>query len=123
MLAVSVFYMLWLAWKIAHAAPPREGQAKGQPLTFVQAAAFQWVNPKGWIMAIGAQTTYAQGAEWTAAALVGLGFLAVNLPAITLWAWAGTEVRRFLSNRRRLVLFNWSMAILLVLSLLPILFH
>ncbi|WP_417248040.1 LysE family translocator [Celeribacter sp.] len=123
MLVVSVLYMLWLAWKIAHAAPPRAGQAEGRPFTFLQAAAFQWVNPKAWIMAIGAQTTYAQGAGWTAAALVGMGFLAVNLPAITLWAWLGTEVRRLLSDQRRLVVFNWTMALLLVASLLPILFH
>ena len=53
-LAVKVFgvaYMLWLAWKIAHAAAPGEGRAKAQPMTFLQAAAFQWVNPKAWAMA------------------------------------------------------------------------
>lgn len=120
---VSIIYMLWLAWKIAHAAAPEAGKAGGKPFTFLQAAAFQWVNPKAWIMAVSAQTNYAQGDHWQAAVIVAVGFLIVNFPAITLWAWLGQEIRRILTNPRRLTLFNWSMAILLVASLVPILFH
>jgi len=120
---ISMAYMLWLAWKIAHATPPKEGEIGGKPFTFLQAAAFQWVNPKAVIMAITAQTNYAQGDTWTAALAVGLGFLMVNFPAITLWAWLGTELRRFLTNPRRLTVFNWTMAGLLVISMVPILFH
>ncbi|PTQ72655.1 threonine/homoserine/homoserine lactone efflux protein [Celeribacter persicus] len=123
MMVVAVLYMLWLAWKIAHASAPEAGQTGGKPLTFLQAAAFQWVNPKAWIMAIGAQTNYAQDATWAAAALVALGFVLMNLPAISLWTWLGQEIRRFLTNPRRLMAFNWTMAALLVASLLPILFH
>ncbi|RPE71018.1 threonine/homoserine/homoserine lactone efflux protein [Pacificibacter maritimus] len=120
---VSIVYMLWLAWKIAHAAAPKGGDVTAKPFTFLQAAAFQWVNPKAVIMAISAQTNYAQGDTWLAALFVGLGFLMVNFPAITLWAWMGTELRRFLTNARRLALFNWTMAALLVASLVPILLH
>ncbi|TNE70030.1 MAG: LysE family translocator [Rhodobacteraceae bacterium] len=123
MMVVAVLYMLWLAWKIAHAAAPGEKEATGKPLSFLQAAAFQWVNPKAWIMAIGAQTNYAQDTTWLAAGIVAFGFLLMNLPAISLWAWLGQEIRRFLTNPRRLVAFNWTMAALLVASLLPILFH
>ncbi|WP_434286391.1 LysE family translocator [Celeribacter sp. SCSIO 80788] len=123
MLVVAVLYMLWLAWKIAHAAAPGEKEATGKPLSFLQAAAFQWVNPKAWIMAIGAQTNYAQDTTWAAAGIVAFGFLLMNLPAISLWVWLGQEIRRFLTNPRRLVAFNWTMAALLVASLLPILFH
>ncbi|MDZ4094494.1 MAG: LysE family translocator, partial [Paracoccaceae bacterium] len=43
---VSIAYMLWLAWEIAHAAAPNEAGMQGQPMTFLQAAAFQWINPK-----------------------------------------------------------------------------
>ena len=123
MIVVSMTYMLWLAWKIAHSAPPKQGEAAGKPFTFLQAAAFQWVNPKAVIMAISAQTNYAQGETWMAALLVGVGFMMVNFPAIFLWAWMGTEVRRFLSNPRRLTIFNWSMALLLIASMVPVLFH
>ena len=116
-------YMLWLAWKIANAAPPEEGREQGNPLTFLQAAAFQWVNPKGWIMAVTAQTAYAPEASLWGALLVALGFLMVNFPAITVWAWLGQEMRRFLTSRRRLQIFNWTMAVLLIASILPILFR
>lgn len=92
-------------------------------MTLVQAAAFQWVNPKAWIMAIGAQTNYAQDTTWIAAGIVAIGFMFMNLPAITIWARLGQEMRRILTNPRRLVAFNWTMAALLVASLLPILFH
>ena len=43
---VSVAYMLWLAWKIANSAAPEGSATGGTPMTFLQAAAFQWVNPK-----------------------------------------------------------------------------
>ena len=56
---VSVAYMLYLAWKIANASAPEETEGKGRPFTFMQAAAFQWVNPKAWAMALTAVTVYA----------------------------------------------------------------
>ena len=101
---VSVAYMLWLAWKIAHSAAPKQGKAGGRPLSFVQAAGFQWVNPKAWAMA-----------------LVAAVFGAVNLPSVAVWVAAGQGLRRFLTRPGRLHLFNWTMAILLVASLYPVL--
>jgi len=119
---VAVLYMLWLAYKIATASAPEDSEITGKPFTFLQAAAFQWVNPKGIIMAITAQTAYAQGTSIGAVLLVGVSFLCVNLPSISLWAWLGQEMRRILTNPTRLKLFNWAMAVLLVTSLIPILF-
>ena len=112
-----------MAYKLWFAKPAKTDDAADRPFTFVEAVLFQWVNPKAVIMAISAQTNYAQGDTWLAALMVGLGFLMVNFPAITIWAWLGTEVRRLLTNPRRLTLFNWSMATLLVASVVPILFH
>jgi hypothetical protein len=71
--ALSVAYMLWLAWKFGTAAPkaldaPETG---GHPLTFLQAAAFQWVNPKGWAMALTALAAYT--ADDTVGAVLGRG--------------------------------------------------
>ncbi len=122
LMAVSAAYLLYLAWKIAHAAPPARGEAGGKPLTFLQAAAFQWVNPKAIYMGIAAQTWYApEGSGWFGAAMVAGGFLLVNLPAINIWVWGGTQVRRLLTNPARLTAFNWTMAALLVLTLVPML--
>jgi threonine/homoserine/homoserine lactone efflux protein len=120
---VSVAYMLWLAWKFAHAAAPGEGAAKARPMNFLEAAAFQWVNPKAWAMALGATAAYAPDKTVTAYALVALVFCATNLPSVSVWAYAGQQVRRWLTNPARLHAFNWTMAVLLVLSLIPVLLH
>lgn len=117
---LSVGYMLWLAWKIAHAAAPGEGKSGGKPFSFLQAAAFQWVNPKAWAMALGAVAAYAPGGGVAAVALVAVVFACVNLPTVTLWAAAGQAVRGWLMAPGRLVVFNWTMAGLLVLSLWPV---
>jgi threonine/homoserine/homoserine lactone efflux protein len=118
---VSVAYMLWLAWRIAHAAAPGEGRAGGRPLSFLQAAAFQWVNPKAWAMALTAVTVYAGSGTTAAMATVALVFAAVNLPSVSVWTIAGQGLRQWLTTNRRLVIFNRTMAVLLVLSLWPVL--
>ena len=92
---LSVAYMLWLAWKIAHAAAPGAGKAGGKPLTFVQAAAFQWVNPKAWAMALGAISAYATGGIGSVL-IVCVAFSCVNLPSISVWVLAGEQVRHLL---------------------------
>ncbi len=118
---LSVAYMLWLAWKIAHAAAPGEGRARARPMTFVQAAAFQWVNPKAWAMALGAVAAYLPDPSPHGAALVASAFALVNLPSVSVWAAAGQGLRRWLDDPRRLRAFNVTMALLLVASLWPVL--
>jgi threonine/homoserine/homoserine lactone efflux protein len=115
-------YLLWLAWKIANAAPPPESDIEGTPLTFLQAAAFQWVNPKAIYMAITAQTYYApQGGGWIGAALVAGVFSMTNLPSVSVWAWLGVQMKRILGTGRLLRAFNITMALLLVATLIPLL--
>ncbi|MDY8111016.1 LysE family translocator [Fulvimarina sp. 2208YS6-2-32] len=117
----SVLYLLWLAWKVASAAPPEHAEADARPMSFIAAALFQWVNPKAWAMALSAITLYAPERTLPSVVLVVLAFAVTCLPAISLWAWIGTVLRRSLSNRRRLTAFNVSMALLLVASLYPVL--
>jgi len=120
---LSAAYMTWLAWKIANAVPPEAREVTGTPFTFLQAAAFQWVNPKAWFMAITAISAYAPQDRGVVigSLMVALVFAAVNLPSVTVWALTGVQVRRWLGTARRLRTFNVLMAALLVLSLYPIL--
>ncbi len=119
---VSVAYLLWLATKIAGSSAPTGSQGgNGTPLTFLQAAAFQWVNPKAWAMALTAVTVYAPGRELWAVLFVALVFGAINLPSVSTWTLAGQGIRRWLTNPGRLRAFNWTMAGLLVLSMVPML--
>lgn len=118
---VSVAYLLYLAWKIATARPPGEGSAgKGTPMTFVQAALFQWVNPKAWTMALTGVTVYLPPVDpWIGLLLVAALFGAINLPCVGLWAAMGVKLRRWLGDARRLRQFNVAAAMLLVASLYP----
>jgi len=118
----SVVYLLWLAWKIANAAPPKSAVAEGRPFTFLQAAAFQWVNPKAWAMALTAFTVYAPSQSIPATLWVAVIFGAVNLPSIACWTALGQELRRILKSPRHLRAFNITMAALLVASLYPLFF-
>lgn len=119
----SSAYLLWLAWKIANAAPPKDGEVKGKPLTFLQAAAFQWVNPKAWYMGIYAITNYTpEGQIWLGALTVAVVFACTNFPSIMVWTTIGTQVKRLLSRPALLRAFNWTMAGLLVLTLYPVWF-
>jgi threonine/homoserine/homoserine lactone efflux protein len=118
---VSVIYLLYLAWKIATAAPVQESESSGKPMTFLQAAMFQWVNPKAWSMALTVIAVYAPDTTFKALAVIGVIFATVNLPSVTVWTVLGREMTRVLTNSRRLVVFNWTMAFLLVASLYPVL--
>ena len=119
---LAVTYMLYLAWKIANAAAPKAADEAGKPFTFLQAAAFQWVNPKAWAMALTAMTVYAPNQEFAVIAVVAAVFAAVNLPSVTFWAVLGQQAQRILTNQRRLRVFNVTMAVLLVGSLYSVLF-
>ncbi|HPG23767.1 MAG TPA: LysE family translocator [Amaricoccus sp.] len=118
---VSVAYLLYLAWKIANAAPPEAGGATGRPMTFLQAALFQWANPKAWAMALTAITLYAPSRDLGAVLVVAAVFGAINLPSVGCWTLMGRAIRRWLTSHGRLRIFNRTMAVLLVASLWPML--
>ena len=118
---LSVAYLFYLAWKIANAAPPKEAKTEGKPLTFLQSAAFQWVNPKAWSMALSAITLYAASRDLTAVLWVAGAYVCVSVISTTSWTVLGQQLRRLLKNSARLRVFNWAMAVLLVATLIPVL--
>lgn len=120
---VGAAYLLYLAWKIAHSGPVSDtGEGQGKPISYLGAAAFQWVNPKAWIMAIGAISTYTplQG-YFSNVIVIAAVFALINLPSVGVWVVCGSLLRNVLRDRRWLRLFNWGMALLLVASLYPML--
>jgi threonine/homoserine/homoserine lactone efflux protein len=118
----SVIYLLYLAWKIGTAARPNsDTKAESKPFTFIQAALFQWVNPKAWTMALTGVSIYSPSQSTAAMAFVAGVFGAVNLPCISLWTTLGKQLQALLTSRARLRAFNIAMAILLVSSLYPVL--
>jgi len=120
---VSILYLCWLAWRVANAAPPDEETKTGKPFTFLQAAAFQWVNPKAWTMALTAMTLYAPDRSLWAILVVTTVFGLINLPSVSLWTLVGQKMQILLTSRIRLRIFNITMAVLLVGSLIPVVFQ
>ena len=118
----SIAYLLYLAWKIASSGPAKQGQSAGTPMTFLQAAGFQWVNPKAWAMALTAISVYTPDTTFWSTALVALIFGAINLPSVSVWTFLGLQMAKALTDPARLRAFNWTMAALLVASLYPVLF-
>ena len=116
-------YLLWLAWKLAHAAPMSAGQAAiSRPMGFLGAAAFQWVNPKAWVMAVGALTTYLPpGFKVADVALLAGVFGVIGIFCVGSWAMFGVAMRRVLQDARSVRIFNVVMALALVATLYPIL--
>ena len=121
---VSVAYMLWLAWKIATSGPI-DGESAGgnsRPMTFLQGAAFQWVNPKAWVMALTAVSAYTVPAQYTLTLfLMAAVFGAVNLPSVSVWTLFGVVLKRVLTDPFKVRVFNVVMALGLVASLYPVL--
>lgn len=115
-------YLVWIAWKIATSRSLSEGSTGVEPMSFLAAAAFQWINPKAWVMAVTAMATYTIPSLYLVSVLiVGLAFAAVNVPSVSTWAGFGSALREWLSDPVRLKWFNITMAVLLVLSLWPML--
>ncbi len=118
---VSAAYLIYLAWQIMHSGPVADNTTAKKPMTFLQAAAFQWVNPKAWIMAIAAITTYVPKEGYIINALIiSLLFSVFVAPSGCVWTMFGTWLRRFLNQPLHLRIFNGIMATLLLLSLYPL---
>jgi threonine/homoserine/homoserine lactone efflux protein len=118
---VGAAYMLWLAWKVANAGPTDDGSGTdGRPLTFLQAVAFQWVNPKGVVIALGAIALYVSPGRPVADLLILLVvFGLVTLLSTVSWSLFGVALSRLLRDPRRARIFNICMALLLVASIVP----
>ena len=115
----SVGYIVYLAGKISRSKPGNEA-GRSAPLSALQAALFQWVNPKAGTMAVTSVTVYAPDQTLTGVLMVALVFGAINLPAVSSWTLIGLNIARFLGSPERLRAFNVTMAVLLVLSLYPV---
>ena len=119
---ISILYFLYLAWRIALSGRSTS-RSVSKPLNFFQAAAFQWVNPKAWIMAIGAIGAYTHDGENRLGEIILIVacFFISGLFSNTLWAGFGTVIGKWLSSHLRLRVFNVTIAILLLASLIPVL--
>jgi threonine/homoserine/homoserine lactone efflux protein len=116
----GIGFILWLSWKIATAGRSEAPNDKGR-VGFWQAAAFQWVNPKSWLVCASAVGTYLQsqaGSALQQSLAFGLLFILAALPSCFVWLAFGATIQRLMRTERARRLFNLAMGILLAGSVL-----
>ncbi|MEY0432827.1 LysE family translocator [Providencia huaxiensis] len=121
----GIVYLFWLAWKttISHSIAQTNNQ-EIKPLTFLEAALFQWINPKAWMMAISGMAMYTNtNAPYLSMFQVAVIFSAINWPCVAIWAMFGCKLRERLKQPKILKRFNLVMGILLALSGISVLFQ
>ena len=119
---VGVLYLTYLAWKIASSAPNASNNGNAKPFSFVEAALFQWVNPKAWIMgttALATFTTAGADINLQIAAII-LVFFMLTWPSVGVWLLFGVGLQRVFSNPLHYRIFNVTMAVLLIASMYPV---
>ena len=119
----GIAYLVYLAIAIAMSAPADTGEGpKGRPMTFIGAALFQWVNVKGWVIAVGAVTAYAAIATYPLnVAMLSIMLFLVGLASSISWVLLGTSLQSLVKSPRAVRIFNIVMAVLLLASLYPVL--
>ena len=119
---LGVAYLLYLAWLVASSSSFEETSSPSRPLRFDQAVLFQWVNPKAWVMATGAISTYTTtaGDTLTQVLFIAFAFFITAASSVMIWLIFGAGLKRYLENPRHNRTFNISMALLLIASMSPV---
>ncbi|MDP6968867.1 MAG: LysE family translocator, partial [Gammaproteobacteria bacterium] len=115
-------YLLYLSWLIACAEPSELNTSNIKPLTFIQSALFQWLNPKAWIMATGAVAAYTAVSLniYSQVLLISFVFFVASFPCVGIWLFFGVHLKKILKKTSYQRAFNLSMAMLLVISVIPV---
>jgi len=123
---VGMSYLLWMAWHIANTkGAPNTEKIKDKPFTFLQAALFQWVNPKAWMAAIASTAAFItdQQIAFIQVMIISFVFFVCAILSTNSWSLGGVLLKRFIQNNRLVQIFNITMAILIVGSILPFIFE
>jgi len=115
---VGISYLVWMAWHIANTKGSLKAEnEKDKPFTFFQAALFQWVNPKAWMIAITSTAAFIQ------VMIISCIYFFCAILSTNSWSLGGVMLKRFIQNERLVQIFNITMAILIVGSILPFVFE
>ena len=113
---IGACYLLYLSWKMFGSLNISRTEEKSSPLKYYEAILFQFVNPKAWVICNTAVSLfYPENVNL----IIGTLFLVImstiiNLPSISMWAFGGSIIRRYLSNKKLKTIIEWILAILLL---------
>ena len=124
MKVIGFIYILWMAWQIANSSVDIKEDKNNKPFTFIQIVLFQWINPKAWIMAITAISSFtvANHDMFTQVLVIAFIYLLSGFISTNTWTLGGVFLKKLLKNKKAVKIFNISMALLLVASILPVIF-
>ena len=121
---LGIIYLCWMAWKIANDSnsPNSKEDIRSKPFTFFQSLIYPWLNPKAWIVYTSMISIFVTSSkESFSQIIIMILFIFVGLLiASYVWSFGGIILKRFLKNEKFIKRLNQTMAILLVLSVLPI---
>ncbi|KZN56455.1 hypothetical protein N474_11960 [Pseudoalteromonas luteoviolacea CPMOR-2] len=119
---VGVSYLLYLSWVIAKSAGAPIDTDEAKPLSFLNGALFQWVNAKAWVVAMGAIAAFTSMGDgyYTQNITIALVFFVAAFPCVGTWLLCGSVLKRILTKEKYRKVFNYAMAALLVVSVLPV---
>ncbi|MGB5885603.1 MAG: LysE family translocator [Acinetobacter venetianus] len=118
---IGIVYLLYLAYQIyiSDSVNTNNKPKSHKPLNFLQASLFQWVNPKAWVMTMGAVTAYtSSSSNISIFLLIGLIYGAISIPSVGVWALVGDKLKALINDRKKIRIFNISMALLLLISII-----
>jgi len=119
---IGIVYLIYLAWKIASSRGGSDSEIPSRPISFWQSAAFQWVNPKAWVMGSSALAAYTSLGDnfFLQVVIICVSFALITFPCAGAWLVFGAGLQRFLRDPKHLALLNKAMALLLVTSIGPV---
>jgi threonine/homoserine/homoserine lactone efflux protein len=117
---IGAIYLLYLAWKIANAGNPGAPKQVNEPLSFFQAAVFQWLNPKAWVTAVGALATFTTNENFNTDVLkVVFVYFIMSFTCMAIWLMLGQSLQGVLRIGNRIYYFNIAMGVALAISVIP----
>ena len=125
MKVVGFIYILWMALQIANSSVDIKENKNSKPFTFIQIVLFQWINPKAWIMAITAISSFTvlNHDMFTQVLVIAFIYLLSGFISTNTWTLGGVFLKKLLKNKKAVKIFNIFMALLLVASIIPVIFE
>jgi len=119
---LSLAYIIYLAYKIATAPLSIKEDKKTKPISFIESVIFQWINPKAWAGAMATVTLYVPQNNYSFGLIVASITSAITIVfAISFWGYMGKKIKIFLSKQSHIKAFNYTMAFLLIVSVVAML--
>ncbi len=115
---IGAAYLLYLAWRIAQSHGPENREAGRRPFTFLEAAGFQWVNPKAWMMAVSTIPAFTTigGNYYAELAVIALVYAVICVPSCAAWCLFGVGIRQLISSPGTARAVNLALAAIVALS-------